>query len=99
MSQQEVVPVAHLDLQRYLGDWFEICRLPMKWEDTTASDITASYSLQDDGKVRVDNRCLDAEGQPTQSIGEAETVGEETSKLTVTFLPEFLRWLPFTKGD
>lgn len=61
--------IPRLDINRYLGDWFEICRLPLKWEDETASNITASYSLQTDGKIRVDNRCLDKNGQPTQAVG------------------------------
>ena len=24
--------VARVELDRYLGTWFEICRLPLKWE-------------------------------------------------------------------
>lgn len=99
MSETEVHTVAQVDLQRYLGTWYEICRLPMKWEDETARDITATYSLQDNGKIRVDNRCIDAEGKPAQSLGEAEALDSSNSKLTVTFLPELLRWIPFTKGD
>lgn len=94
-----VTTVAHVDLNRYLGTWFEIRRLPMKWEDENASDITATYSLAEGGKVRVDNRCYDDKGKPTQSIGEATPVDASNSKLTVTFLPELLRWIPFTSGD
>lgn len=96
---QEVTSVPRVDLDRYLGTWYEICRLPMKYEDETASDITATYSLTEDGSIHVDNRCLDAEGIPSQSIGKAEAVDDTNAKLTVTFLPEFLRWIPFTKGD
>lgn len=100
MSGLAPVPtVTKVDLQQYLGTWFEICRLPMKWEDETASDITASYSLNENGTVKVDNRCIDAEGKPTQSIGQAEVVDQTGAKLTVSFLPELLRWIPFTKGD
>lgn len=99
MSLSEVPTVAHVDLQRYLGTWFEICRLPMKWEDATARDITAHYSLNEAGKIRVDNRCIDEDGKPTQSIGEAAPVDDSNARLTVTFLPELLRWIPFTKGD
>lgn len=94
-----VTTVPNVELKKYLGTWFEICRLPMKWEDETASDITATYSLNEDGTVKVDNRCIDAEGKPTQSIGQAAVVDQSGSKLTVTFLPELLRWIPFTKGD
>lgn len=95
----KVTTVPKVDLSRYLGTWYEISRLPMRYEDAEASDITATYSLNPDGSIRVDNRCLDAEGTPTNSIGQAEAVDETNSKLTVTFLPPILRWLPFTKGD
>ncbi len=100
MALNDVVhAIPRLDINRYLGDWFEICRLPLKWEDETASNVTASYSLQTDGKIRVDNRCLDKNGQPTQAVGEASPVDDTNAKLTVTFLPASLRWIPFTKGD
>jgi apolipoprotein D and lipocalin family protein len=91
--------VARVELDRYLGTWFEICRLPLKWEPEGASDITATYSLNDDGSIRVDNRCLDDEGKPTQALGQAQPVDDSNARLTVSFLPEYLRWIPFTKGD
>ena len=94
-----VTAVPRVDLSRYLGRWYEICRLPLKWEDETASDIAANYSLNSAGRVRVDNRCFDAEGKPSQAIGEAAPVDGTNSRLKVTFLPQFLRWMPFAKGD
>lgn len=95
----DVAAVPRLDLNRYLGRWYEICRLPLKWEDETATDISATYSLNDDGKVKVDNRCFNAEGEPSRSIGEATPVDDDNSRLKVTFLPKFIRWIPFTTGD
>lgn len=95
----DVTAVPHLELNKYLGRWYEICRLPLRWEDETATDITATYSLNDDGSVRVDNRCFDEDGKPSQAIGEAVPVDDANSRLKVTFLPEFVRWVPFTKGD
>ncbi|HEV2503739.1 MAG TPA: lipocalin family protein [Mesorhizobium sp.] len=97
MSDVTAVPM--LDLKRYLGRWYEICRQPIKWEDEAATDITATYSLSDDGKVRVDNRCFDKEGKPARALGEATPVDGSNSRLKVTFLPKSLRWLPFTSGD
>ncbi len=94
-----VQTVPQVDLPRYLGLWYEICRLPMKWEDEAASDITAHYTLQPDGKVTVDNRCIDAEGKPARAVGVAEAVDDSNAKLAVSFLPAGLRWLPFTKAD
>ncbi|MGB6116635.1 MAG: lipocalin family protein [Mesorhizobium sp.] len=93
-----VTTVPRVDLARYMGDWFEICRLPMRFEDETAFDITATYCMEGDA-VRVDNRCIDEDGKPSQAIGEARPQDDSNAKLTVSFLPEFLRWVPFTKGD
>lgn len=95
----DVSAVPRVDLDRYLGRWHEICRLPLMWEDETATDITATYSLTESGAVRVDNRCFNGEGQPTQAIGEAKPVDEANARLKVSFLPKFIRWIPFTDGD
>ena len=94
-----VTAIPSLDLNRYLGKWYELCRLPLKYEDETATDITARYSLNDSGTIRVDNRCFDKDGEPSQAIGEAVPVDEGKSRLRVTFLPKFIRWIPFTSGD
>lgn len=98
-DNNDVVAVASVELDRYLGTWFEICRLPLKWEDADASDITATYSMTADGRVRVENRCLDNEGKPDRSIGVAVPQDASNAKLKLSFLPEYLRWIPFTQGD
>lgn len=86
--------VAALDLERYLGKWYEIARFPNRFEKG-CEGVTAEYSLRDDGKVRVLNTCR--EGSPTGEArvadGQARVVGP--GKLTVTFVP----WLPFARGD
>jgi len=98
-DKPDVTSVPEFDLGRYLGLWYEIGRLPLKYEDEDARDITAEYSLEDDGKVRVDNRCIDEEGEPAQAIGEAIPDEEHAGRLRVTFLPAALRWIPFTQAD
>ncbi|WP_245847200.1 lipocalin family protein [Mycobacterium szulgai] len=98
-EQCAVTSVESLDLNRYRGLWYEIGRRPFKWEDAEASDITAEYTLEDDASVRVDNRCLNKDGVPSRSIGRATPVNGQAGRLQVSFLPQFLRWIPFTKGD
>lgn len=95
----EVTSVSSLDLDRYLGLWYEIGRLPLRWEAPESTDITANYTRHDDGSLRVDNRCIDENGKPSQAIGWATPVDGQPGRLQVTFLPELLRWIPFTKGD
>lgn len=95
----DVTAIPNLDLNRYLGRWYEIVRLPLKYEDEAATDISAHYSFNDNGAVRVDNRCFDKDKQPSQAIGEAKPIDDTNAKLKVNFLPAGLRWLPFTDGD
>ena len=99
MSQSAVTSVDTLDLNRYSGLWYEIGRLPLRWEQAEASDITAEYTVQDDGSVRVDNRCIDKNGAPSQALAQATSVPGRAGQLKVSFLPELLRWITFTKGD
>ena len=89
-----------IELARYLGQWFEIARLPQRHEPEEYTDINATYSLNPDGLVRVDNRALNGQGEAEQSIGEATIVeGSGNAKLEVSFMPDGLKWVPFTKGD
>ncbi|WP_052456773.1 lipocalin family protein, partial [Xanthomonas citri] len=95
----ELATVPSLDLNRYLGTWYEIARLPTRFEDADCTDVSAHYTLEDDGSVRVQNRCFTAEGELEEAIGQARAIDDTHSRLEVTFLPEGLRWIPFTKGD
>ena len=96
----EPATVAHVDLPRYLGTWYEIARLPMRHEPADYTDITATYSLDADGSVRVDNRARNGKGGAEQSTGEATVVeGSGNAKLEVSFMPDGLKWVPFTRGD
>ncbi len=65
----ELSTVTSLDLDRYLGTWYEIARLPIRFEDADCTDVSALYTLQDDGSVRVQNRCLSVDGKLEEAIG------------------------------
>jgi apolipoprotein D and lipocalin family protein len=47
--------VSPFDLQRYLGTWFEVARLDHRFE-RGLSRVSATYSLNADGSVKVLNR-------------------------------------------
>jgi apolipoprotein D and lipocalin family protein len=98
MAANDVTAIRSLDLSRYLGTWYEIARLPMRHEPADGTDVSAHYSLDEDGKVRVQNRCR-VDGEVEESVGQATPIDAGNSRLEVTFLPEGLRWIPFTKGD
>jgi apolipoprotein D and lipocalin family protein len=99
MEDDLVRSVPTLELARYLGLWYEQGRLPLRFEDDEARDVTAEYSLADDGTVTVDNRCLDRNGEPQRALGQGIPDPEHPGRLRVSFLPEKLRWLPFTRAD
>jgi apolipoprotein D and lipocalin family protein len=50
-----VEPIDNFELDRYLGKWYEIARLDHSFE-RGLEQVTAEYSLRDDGGVRVLNR-------------------------------------------
>ncbi len=82
----DVVP--HVDLKKYLGKWFEIARLPARFEEG-CSDITATYSLKKNGSISVLNECK-RNGKVKVAKGTAKVVDESTgAKLKVTFFWPF----------
>lgn len=46
--------VCDLDLKRYLGEWFEIGKLPARGQNGL-ENVTATYTLKDNGKIKVEN--------------------------------------------
>ena len=82
----EVVP--HVDLEKYLGKWYEIARLPARFQEG-CSDTTATYTLAKDGSVSVLNECI-KNGKIKQAKGRAKVVDKYTgAKLKVTFFRPF----------
>lgn len=86
----ELDVVSSVDLSRYAGHWYEIARLPNRFERKCADSVTASYALRPDGKVDVVNRCRKATGEYTTAKGKAKIVDKSTNaKLKVTFFWPF----------
>lgn len=85
-----VQPVSGFELNRYLGTWYEIARLDHSFE-RGLSQVSAQYSLRDDGGVRVLNRGFDAaKGEWKQAEGKAYFVGAaDVAHLKVSFFGPF----------
>jgi apolipoprotein D and lipocalin family protein len=91
--------VPFVDLDRYVGDWFEIARVPNRFQRQCVGDVRASYARRADGRIDVVNRCRTADGQ-TEARGVARLVDEQSqAKLEVRFAPAWLSWLPPVWGD
>ena len=65
--------VKGLELDRYLGKWYEIARFPNRFEKELVG-VTANYSMRDDGKIEVLNegRKGDLNGELKQAKGKAK---------------------------
>ena len=79
--------VKELDLNKYLGTWYEIARFDHSFERGLVG-VTAQYSLREDGKIKVVNsgykNTLD--GKYSEAIGKAKIPNPEfPSKLKVSF--------------
>ena len=88
-----------IDVQKYLGTWYEVARLPMYFQRNCASDVQAEYSLNADQTIQVKNQCINTDGKLDVSEGVAYSQNDGNSQLKVSFLPKGLRWVPFSKGD
>ncbi|WP_035480482.1 lipocalin family protein [Aliagarivorans marinus] len=85
-----VKPVKDFELDNYLGTWYEIARLDHSFE-RGLSQVSAEYSLRDDGGVRVINRGYSAEkGEWKEAEGKAYFVQDsQTGYLKVSFFGPF----------
>jgi apolipoprotein D and lipocalin family protein len=99
-SEQNLEVVPSIDLARYTGTWYEIARLPNSFQKKCVSDISANYTLRDDGQIKVVNRCRCEDGTFTEAEGRARKASSDgpNSKLEVRFAPAFLSFLPFVWG-
>jgi len=89
--------VPQIDLDRYAGQWHEIARYPNFFERMCARDVTANYTRNPDGTIRVVNACRKDDGSTQSAEGLARVVAP--AKLEVRFAPAWLGFLPFVWGD
>ncbi len=84
--------VDEVDLDRYLGRWYEIASFPQRFQRGCVA-TTANYSLRDDGRIRVENECRDRsfDGEPRRTDGVAWVTDPNGSqaKLKVQFFWPF----------
>lgn len=85
-----VEAVTPFDLQRYQGRWYELARLDHSFE-RGMTDVSATYTPQADGSVRVVNRGFAAApGQWREAVGKALFTGAPTTgSLKVSFFGPF----------
>jgi len=89
-APNNVQPVKNFELQRYLGTWYEIARLDHSFE-RDLQQVTATYSLRDDGGIRVVNKGFNPKKNKwKEAIGKAFFVGDsDIGQLKVSFFGPF----------
>jgi len=98
-------PIPSLDVARYMGTWHQVAHYPNRFQQQCARDTSASYRLLGGGRIEVVNRCTTADGRIDSVTGLARPRGAtladgrlQPASLEVSFLPAWLRWLPFGWG-
>ncbi len=77
--------VSSLDTKRYSGEWHEIARLPNTFEQSLVA-AKATYGINPDGSISVENEGLKASGEATSITGTAKPVNaSDPGKLIVRF--------------
>ncbi|MGK5080947.1 lipocalin family protein [Janthinobacterium sp. HLX7-2] len=87
---ENIEPVSHFDSSKYLGKWYEIARLEHSFE-RGLSQVTADYSLRQDGGLKVINRGYkDADAVWKEVEGKAYFVDrKDVGYLKVSFFGPF----------
>jgi apolipoprotein D and lipocalin family protein len=84
------VAMKPFDINKYAGKWYEIARMDFRFE-RNMNNVTATYSLNSDGSIKVDNRGVNYIAKEwKQAIGKAKFVGDTSeAKLKVSFFGPF----------
>lgn len=96
MSPEAEQSIVHsFDPTQYVGTWYEIARLDNRFEKGL-EQVTAHYSIEEDGTLRVVNRGFNAEKNDwSEAVGKAKFVdpanadGTRTGRLKVSFFGPF----------
>jgi len=94
-TETVLTTVKSVDLEKYVGTWYEIAKIPNRFQSDCAKNTTATYSRNEDGTIKVVNRCVEEDGEIDEAQGVARIVDKiNNTKLEVSFV-SFLGWRPF----
>ena len=86
VSKVDNAPVAALDLNRYLGEWYEIARFDHSFE-RGVEQAKANYTQNADGTIKVVNSGI-KDSKPKTAIGKGKTT-DTPGLLRVSFFGPF----------
>jgi apolipoprotein D and lipocalin family protein len=97
-SSPPLLTVKKVEVDRYLGNWFSVARIPNRFEKDCLQS-KAEYSLENDNSLKVINICPTKSGGVSRVDGRAWIVDSSNAKLEVGFF-QILGWYPgFARGD
>lgn len=78
--------VKSVKLAKYTGIWYEVAKIPNRFQKQCDRNTTATYELQSDGTLSVINRCIESDGSEDSADGVARVVDTLTNaRLEVSF--------------
>ncbi|MEE2031719.1 lipocalin family protein [Rhodococcus chondri] len=78
-----LTPVPQLDVNRYVGEWYQLAANPAPFNIDCVRDTTAVYTPIDERNVRVENSCTTIAGERRGIVGNARV--NDTASLHVSF--------------
>jgi apolipoprotein D and lipocalin family protein len=95
-KDSEVRTVESVDLNQYIGQWYEVASIPQSFQKQCIANTTAEYSFAEKGRIKVLNSCDTQEGKRSIVEGRAKIVDQTSNaKLKVTFV-KLIKWVfPF----
>ena len=89
-TEVKLETVDSVNLEKYVGTWYEISKIPNSFQDQCIKNTTANYKINNDGEIIVLNKCIDEDGEIDEAEGLARIVDKTSNaKLEVSFVSIF----------
>lgn len=92
-----------VDLNKYMGTWYEQARLPNRFQKDCTGEVQADYKPGPDDTISVTNQCRAEDGSTkiAEGVGRLSKAADplDSAKLEVRFAPKWVSWLPMVWGD
>lgn len=91
--------VPKVDLNRYMGKWYEVAKIPNTFQKTCISDITVNYTLLANNHVAGVNTCRKANGELYQLAVDGKVQDASNAKIVFKITSSWLRFIPMIRAD
>lgn len=91
------------DINMYLGTWYEIMRYPSWFEPIGSYNTTATYTMNEDGTIKVFNSTIDVKGENMVASGRAKIINPTFNfidgKRALASLSVSFEGFPYQEGE